>query len=310
MKKNITDTIILFLLVVLLVYVYNNRIEISNFVLKRYAIKQSNVEYIPNEYTKNNSYNFVTKTNNFTPKNKDELKNAIYSILNSGWDNFSFFCDSNYIECENDIKKMSEDGTFNSINNFIHPYNSYKSMNITINNLDVITIRTIKNYSNEEIIELNNKINTIEKEIITDNMSINDKILVFHDYVVNNTIYDSAEAALVNENITLDLNSYKAYNVLINGIGLCGGYADTMAIFLNKLGVNNYKVSTDTHVWNAININNEWLHIDVTWDDPVTNNKVPKLLHDYYMINTNQLYDMNDGKHIFNQNIYSEVKQA
>lgn len=248
MRKNITDTIILFLLVILLVYVYNNRTTISNFVLKRYSISESNTEYIPNEYTKNSNFNFVKKVSNFNPKNKEELKNTIYTILNSGWDNYSFFCDSDYVECENDIKEMSDDGTFNSVNNFIHPYNSYRSMNITINNLDVITIRTIKNYSDSEIIELNNKIKIIENEIITDNMTIEDKILAFHDYVVNNTIYDSAEAALVNENITLDLNSYKAYNVLINGIGLCGGYADTMAIFLDKIGVNNYKVSTDTHV--------------------------------------------------------------
>lgn len=310
MKKNITDIIILVLLVILLVYVYDNRTEISNFVLKRYAVSESNPEYVPNEYAKDYSYNFIKKTYNFVPKNKEELKNSIYSILNNGWDNFSFFCDSNYLECEDDIKEMSENSTFNSINNFIHPYNSYKSMNITINNLDVITIKTVKNYSDSEIVELNNKISLIEKEIINDNMSVEDKILAFHDYIVNNTIYDSAEAALVNENITLDLNSYKAYNVLVNGIGLCGGYADTMAIFLNKLGVNNYKVSTETHVWNALNINNKWLHIDVTWDDPVTNNKIPKLLHDYYMIDTNKLYEMNDGKHIFNQNIYSEIKQA
>ena len=43
-----------------------------------------------------------------------------------------------------------------------------------------------------------------------------------------------------------------------------------MSIYLNTLGIKNYKVASDTHVWNVAYINNKWLHIDLTWDDPVS----------------------------------------
>ena len=37
---------------------------------------------------------------------------------------------------------------------------------------------------------------------------------------------------------------------------------DLMAIFLTKFGVKNFKVASDTHVWNAVNVNGEWLTCD------------------------------------------------
>ena len=49
-----------------------------------------------------------------------------------------------------------------------------------------------------------------------------------------------------------------------------------MGIFLTKMGYDNYKVATtiekdentEGHVWNAVKINGEWLHLDLTWMIP------------------------------------------
>ena len=39
------------------------------------------------------------------------------------------------------------------------------------------------------------------------------------------------------------------------------------------LSLDNTRVSTNNHIWNVVNINNNWYHIDLTWDDPVTSSK-------------------------------------
>ena len=62
-----------------------------------------------------------------------------------------------------------------------------------------------------------------------------------------------------------------------------------MAIFLNSLGVKNYKIATENHIWNAVYIDNNWYHLDLTWDDPVTKDSaVDTLSHKFFMINTNK----------------------
>ena len=75
---------------------------------------------------------------------------------------------------------------------------------------------------------------------------------------------------------------------------------------LNKIGVDNFKVSSDTHIWNAINYNNNWYHIDATWDDPVSQSGVDSLSHDYFIINTQQLknLDVNNTDHNFDNKYY------
>lgn len=71
----------------------------------------------------------------------------------------------------------------------------------------------------------------------------------------------------------------------------CNGYTDLMAIFLTKIGFNNFKVattpdeisySTTGHIWNAVYLNDEWLHIDLTWDDPVSSDGKDYLFHTYF----------------------------
>mgnify|MGYP001092294894 FL=1 len=128
------------------------------------------------------------------------------------------------------------------------------------------------------------------------------KIKTIHDYIINNTKYDIDKA----NNGKSNYDSSRATGVLFEGYGICSGYTDVMAIFLNKIGVDNFKVSSDTHIWNAINYNNNWYHIDATWDDPVSQSGVDSLSHDYFVINTQQLknLDVNNTDHNFDNKYY------
>ena len=60
-----------------------------------------------------------------------------------------------------------------------------------------------------------------------------------------------------------------------------------MSIFLNKLGIENYKISNKTHIWNLVHINGVWRHLDSTWDDPVSNNNYNR--DTYFLITTEEL---------------------
>ena len=83
-----------------------------------------------------------------------------------------------------------------------------------------------------------------------------------------------------------------------------------MQLFLEKLGVNNYRVASDKHTWNAIEIDGVWYHLDLTWDDPVTVG-VPDLNlleHSFFLIPTKELLNYSTGEHVFDQNVYQELK--
>ena len=81
-----------------------------------------------------------------------------------------------------------------------------------------------------------------------------------------------------------------------------------MAIYLDKLNIPNIRISTTEHVWNLVNIDESWLNLDVTWDDPVTSNGTDMLMYDYYLIDTNTLLSKDTTQHNFNKDIYLEAK--
>ena len=79
-----------------------------------------------------------------------------------------------------------------------------------------------------------------------------------------------------------------------------------MAIFLDKLNVINYKISNDQHIWNLVYLDGEWLHLDLTWDDPISENNVTR--DNYFLITTKTLEALDDGNHYYNKSIFSEAK--
>ena len=85
-----------------------------------------------------------------------------------------------------------------------------------------------------------------------------------------------------------------------------------LIVFLTKMNIPNFKVSSDTHVWNAVYVNDEWLHLDVTWDDPTTNTGEDVLMYDYFLVDNDTLMsddDENKHEHEFDLEKFSEFKK-
>ena len=80
-----------------------------------------------------------------------------------------------------------------------------------------------------------------------------------------------------------------------------------MKIYLDKLKVPNYKVSNANHIWNLVYLNGQWLHLDLTWDDPVTSNGSNILLHKFFLISTDELKKLDSSTHTFNEKYYPEI---
>ncbi len=255
----------------------------------------------PNNYYRNYDFKFVKQSESYIPYSYQDILDIIYSTLNNGWDTFTFYCPDEYTECLKDINKISKDTTLlSNINNYVHPYNNYSKIGIVSNTTGEITINTTKLYSEQDIDKLNKGVDEIITKYITNDMSDDDKVLKIHDYIINNTRYDINK---VNE------ASYTALGPLFNGTAVCSGYADLMAIFLNKFGIKNYKIASNTHVWNALYINGEWLHLDLTWDDPITKNSdVDTLQHDFFLVKTSKLLEFDTKDHKFDTTVYQEMK--
>lgn len=261
-----------------------------------------------NEYYLEDNFNYVENYINTDINNKDELINFIYFTLNSGTSHLERYINTNYINYKKDINNLTlDDGkgfkeVISILNNFVHPYNSSNNIKLTYGGDYSLGITVNKAYSEEEITKINKLVDEIINEKITNSTPPKEKIKIIHDYIIDNTEYDK----LKYEN--KDDTTYKsntAYGVLLEGFGTCNGYADAMAIFLNKMNIINYKISNNEHIWNLVYLDGNWYHLDLTWDDPISDTNINR--DTYFLITTETLEKINDGTHNFDKQIYKEA---
>lgn len=301
---------LLCLILGLFIYTYKN--NITEYILLNYVYKNDFNYDSSNEYKITNEFSYFKLTDNYKPENKKDIFNIIYNAINNGYESFNFYCQNSYETCLDDVKDLTSDYELLSvINNFVHPYNSYNKLNVTINSLGKINIKVQKLYNESTINILNKKIDTVYNELITDNMTDYDKIKIIHDYIIDNSVYDEQRANNLYNDYQGEFSSNIATGPLLQGHGICSGYTDAMKLFLDKMNIPNYKISSENHIWNLVYIDNKWLHLDLTWDDPVINNgEISTIDHTYFLIDTNKLLNIEKTEHNFDENIFIEAKKA
>lgn len=264
--------------------------------------------YLPsvNPYIKNDVTNsFVKMTNDFKPDNKQELLDIYYTIINSGWGSFTFYC--GYDKCIQDVNSVSTDTILlSNINSFVSPYNQYNTVSTYTTPLfnakvNIVVTRTYDNYT---ISKISTRIDEIYNELNLTNLSPREKVRTVHDYLINNAKYDSLKISNINDNT---YHSSTAYGLIFEGFAVCSGYADTMALFLDKMGIQNFRVASEAHVWNLVYLEDKWYHLDLTWDDPYSTDGRNILNHNFFLIDYNQLKQWNTIEHVFDTNIYKEA---
>lgn len=274
-----------------------------------YTIEKKYSKTTPNNYYLEDNFNYVDNYTEMGIKNRKELINFIYYALNSGIKTTERYIEEDYSNYTEDINILTQnDGegfkeTISLLNNFVHPYNSSNNIKISYGGKYKIGITINKAYTEEEITKINEVVDKVIKEKINNNMPTKEKIKVIHDYIIDNAQYDKLKYE--NKKDTT-YKSNTAYGVLIEGYGTCNGYSDTMAIFLNKLNIINYKINNEEHIWNLVYLDGKWYHLDLTWDDPISDTNINR--DTYFLITTRQLEELKDGTHNYDKTIFTEAK--
>lgn len=313
MKKVIIPLICYLLILIILLNVN----KITNFLVKTVSSNPVLTIDNGNEYTKDYDFSYVQNSETYIPYSYSDLINIFYSVINQGWEKFTFYCPSEYTECVSDASKITKDeNLLTHINNFVHPFNSFNSIKTSITESGEITVTVIYLYTKDEILKLNEYVDKLIKEQYKKDSNLYDNLKRIHDYIINNTKYDIER----NDKGESKYRSYNAYGPAFEGYATCNGYADLMAIILSKLDIKNYKIATtkeeisyesNGHVWNALLYEDKWVHLDLTWDDPVSSNGDDFLHHKYFLVDNEALKKADEGsvnveEHNFNKAIYQE----
>jgi len=100
-------------------------------------------------------------------------------------------------------------------------------------------------------------------------------------------------------------------------------FKDMPRVMATKMGYDNYKIATTPdeisysstgHIWNAVKFEGQWLHIDLTWDDPVSSDGKDYLFHTYFLVTNEEMQEADQGdtvieEHNFNKLYYLEFNE-
>lgn len=247
----------------------------------------------------NNNKNVVTEENVREYLNSDQILNN----PESGFSKLSTEEQAAYLRIVNEIENLNDsfyltgnivnEEQFNKITNLIlndHPDFFYiKNFEYVKNNEDLVESVNI-NYSYDE-----NTIKQQKEEVevwknnvlsqITPDMSNYEIALYLHDYLVSTIDYD--------ENVP---NNQNILSIVESDRSVCAGYSRAYQYLLNEVGIFATYVSGDSvvgsHAWNLIEIDGEYMWVDLTWDDPsFTANDAPEgfISHTYFGLTTEEL---------------------
>lgn len=265
-----------------------------------------------NEYYLEDDFNFVQNTNNFYPKNYEELLNILHTFINSGEKEFSFYCQKDYKDCTKDAKKLIKNEktkVTDEIYQFNHPYNDFDKIYLsTVESTGKITFRVDKKYTEEQIKAANRKADELFKILYKENDTIENNIKRIHDYLIENTEYDKDKRAFIKEESKDDsiYASDTAYGTLLEGKAICSGYTDAMFLFLERMNLKQYRVSGVRHIWNAVEIDGVWYHLDLTWDDARYTNGKTFTSYKYFLVDSETLLKNDSKTHTFKPGIWTE----
>lgn len=120
-----------------------------------------------------------------------------------------------------------------------------------------------------------------------------EKALYMHDYIVLNAEYSSDY-----DEWDCDTEDYNAYGILVNGMGICSGYACAYAHLLNLVGIENTFAESYymDHVWNLVKIDGKYYHVDLTFDDTEYNN-IGRVKHSNFLLSDSAIENASGTKH-------------
>jgi len=139
-----------------------------------------------------------------------------------------------------------------------------------------------KNLTNLEINSINIELENIKETIFNrvKNMSKYEVVKYCYDYLILNSEYNAR------------YDDQSIISVLINHIGVCTSYAKSFKYLMDYFEIpcilleGTFTQSNESHVWNMVQLDNNWYHVDVTQGD-ASNQFVD---YSYFCITDSQVY--------------------
>ena len=125
---------------------------------------------------------------------------------------------------------------------------------------------------------------------VNDAMSDEQKALAIHDYLIYEYEYDYDNYTTE----TIPEDSYRSGGLLMNRTGVCQAYAYAFYYLMSKFDIECYVTASDTmnHAWNIVKIQDDYYHVDCTYDDPVTD-RLGQVGHNYFLLSDSAMQDEN-----------------
>lgn len=141
--------------------------------------------------------------------------------------------------------------------------------------------------------EIDAEVAKIEAAIDTTGLSEVEIALAYHDYLVADIAYDY-ENYLAG---TIAPNYGNIYGVFVEKKAVCQGYAEAFMYLMKRKNITCGYVSSSAlnHAWNVVYLNNQWYHLDATWDDPTWDN-LGKVRHTYFMLSDARLLGLSSKR--------------
>ena len=126
--------------------------------------------------------------------------------------------------------------------------------------------------------------------------------LWLHDWLIYNANYDYT------------YTYYHPEGVLLYGTGVCQSYAEAYKLLLNEFSIPSVVLHAPEmdHAWNLVYLNEQWCHVDCTWDDPGTGGEERRLyfgMNDELMLRDHQ-WDMSAYPSAYSDINYYYVRNA
>lgn len=156
----------------------------------------------------------------------------------------------------------------------------YKYDNITG---EISKVRPNYSVSIEERNRMVEQVQLVTNDIVNSVQGLDtfETLKTFHDYIITHCDYEKSSE-----------NYSNAYGVFIEGKAVCEGYARAFKYLCDMVNIPCELVlgiAEIDHMWNLVKVDNEWYHIDVTWDDP-ENKGGDYIGYSYFNVSDSQIF--------------------
>lgn len=221
-------------------------------------------------YPENGTYEQIDKFDRYQYQHLTERQKSIYIVI----DNAIYNMQTGYVGVGNCTRRDLE-LAYHAVRRdrpeyFWLPHNyslkttgQYREIRFAENDTDWYCTKDERGVFEQEI---KNSLTTLLSEVGADKSEYEREIAA-HDFICKMVSYDDAAAASPVENNPL---AWTAQSVFCKGRSVCAGYSTAMQIASYALGLDCNVVTgmtTEAHMWNIINIDGEWYHLDLTSND-------------------------------------------